>query len=312
MQRSTTRLRALVKRGKFLELPSAYDPLVARLAESLGFQTVYNGGFVTGGSTCISEPLLTMDEQIRVAGNMAKAVNIPVIMDAGAGWGEPLHTMRTVREAIRAGIAGVHIEDQLYPKRAHYHTYVAHNIPLDEYRDKLRLACRQRDAADPDFVIIARSDACRIQGLKEAIKRINVAADEGADMGLIFPRDHDEAVKTPGLAKVPMIYVQSRGNRDGRPLYTYAQLREMGYAGCIDAILAVGVQFHFMRQALIELKKTGDYQGIEAQEFVTVRKQIEDLIGLENYYRIERETVEKSAAKAAGNDRRRKSPRMLH
>ena len=126
MQRSTTRLRALVKRGKFLELPSAYDPLIARLAESLGFQTVYNGGFVTGGATCISEPLLTMDEQIRVAAGMAKAVSIPVIMDAGAGWGEPLHTMRTVREAIRAGIAGVHIEDQLYPKRAHYHKYVAH------------------------------------------------------------------------------------------------------------------------------------------------------------------------------------------
>ena len=189
MQRSTTRLRALVKRGKFLELPSAYDPLIARLAESLGFQTVYNGGFVTGGATCISEPLLTMDEQIRVA------------------------------------------------------------------------------------------------------------ADEGADMGLIFPRDHDEAVKTPKLAKIPMIYVQSRGNRDSRPLYNYGQLRDMGYAGCIDAILGVGVQFHFMRQALTELKKTGDYGGIDADDFVAVRKQVEDLIGLDDYYRIERETVEKRPAK---------------
>jgi 2-methylisocitrate lyase-like PEP mutase family enzyme len=296
MQRATTRLRSLVKNGRFLELPSAHDPITARLAESLGYKTIYNGGFVTGGMTCISEPLLTMSEQIGVAASMARAVQIPVVMDAGAGWGEPLHTMRTVRECIRAGIAGVHIEDQLFPKRAHYHTYVAHNIPLKEYRDKIRLACRERDAIDKDFVIIARSDACRIQGLKEAIRRVNVGAEQGADMGLVFPRTHEEAVKTPKLAAVPMVYVQSRGTRDKRPLYSWRQLQDMGYAGCIDAILAIGVQYHFMRKALEELKRTGDYTGMSEQEFIVARKQVEDTIGLEEYYRIERATVEKPAA----------------
>lgn len=293
MQRATAKLRALVKAGKFLELPSAYDPITARLVESLGFKSVYNGGFVTGGSTTISEPLLTMNEQITVGSNMANAVSIPVVMDAGAGWGEPLHTMRTVRECIRAGIAGVHIEDQLYPKRAHYHTYVAHNIPINEYRDKIRLACEQRDKSDRDFVIIARSDACREQGFREAVKRVNLAADQGADMGLIFPRTPAETVKTPRACKVPMVYVQSRGNRDGRPLYSNKQLEDMGYAGCIDAILAIGVQFHFMRKALAEIRKTGDYTGMTPAEFVIARKQVEDLIGLEDYYRVERETVEK-------------------
>lgn len=306
MQRATTKLRALVKKGRFLELPSAYDPITARLAESAGFQTVYNGGFVTGGMTCITEPLLTMTEQLRVASSMAHAVDIPVVMDAGAGWGEPLHTMRTVRECIRAGIAGVHIEDQLYPKRAHYHTYVAHNIPLGEYRDKIRLACRERDAVDRDFVIIARSDACRIQGLKEAIRRVNVAADEGADMGLVFPQTHADTVKTPKLARVPMIYVQSRGNRDHRPLYSWPQLADMGYAGCIDAIFAIGIQFHYMRQALQELKRTGDYTGMTEKEFVTARKQVEDLVGLEEYYEIERATVERTPKKRAGAARRTK------
>ena len=306
MQRATTKLRALVKKGRFLELPSAYDPITARLAESVGFKTVYNGGFVTGGMTCITEPLLTMTEQLRVASSMAHAVDIPVVMDAGAGWGEPLHTMRTVRECIRAGIAGVHIEDQLYPKRAHYHTYVAHNIPLGEYRDKIRLACRERDAVDRDFVIIARSDACRIQGLKEAIRRVNVAADEGADMGLVFPQTHADTVKTPKLARVPMIYVQSRGNRDRRPLYSWAQLEDMGYAGCIDAIFAIGIQFHYMRKALQELKRTGDYTGMTEKEFVTARKQVEDLVGLEEYYEIERATVERTPKKRAGAARRTK------
>ena len=297
MQRATTKLRALVKAGRFLELPSAYDPITARLAEQVGFKSVYSGGFVTGGATCISEPMLTMTEQIRVAADMANAVSIPVVMDAGAGWGEPLHTMRTVRECIRAGIAGVHIEDQLFPKRAHYHTYVTHNIPLNEYRDKLRLACEQRDKTDPDFVIIARSDAARIQGFKEAIKRVNVAADQGADMGLIFPTTHAEAVKTPKVAKVPMIYVQSRGNRDRRPLYSNVQLKDMGYAGCIDAIFAVGIHFHFMKKAMEELKRTGDYTGMTEDEWVAARKQVEDIIGLEDYYRIEQATVEKMYAR---------------
>lgn len=293
MSRATTQLRALVKAGRFLELPALYDPVIARLAQNIGFKTVYSGGFITGGSTCISEPLLTMTEQIRAASDIANAVTIPVVMDAGAGWGEPLHTMRTIRECIRAGVAGVHIEDQLFPKRAHYHTYVVHNIPLEEYRDKIRLACEQRDRSDKDFVIIARSDAARIQGLKEAVKRVNVAADQGADMGLIFPKTHAEALKTPKLSKLPMIYVQSRGTRDGRPLYSYAQLKDMGYAGCIDATFGICIQYHFMRNALEELKRTGDYTGMTEPEFVTARKAVEDTIGLEAYYEIERKTVER-------------------
>ncbi len=293
MQRATTTLRKMVKAGQFLELPTAYDAITGRLVQSMGFKSVYVGGFVTGGSTAISEPQLTMSEQINVASNVANGLNIPVVMDAGAGWGEPLHTMRTIRECIRAGIAGVHIEDQLYPKRAHYHTYVAHNIPLNEFRDKIKLACVQRDETDKDFVIIARSDSCREQGYKEAIKRMQVAHDVGADMGLIFPRDHKETVSTPRHCKLPMVYVQSRGNRDNRPLYSYGQLKDMGYAGCIDATLAIGVQFHFMRKALQEVKKTGDYTGMTQQEWVTVRKDIETMIGLEDAYRIERETVEK-------------------
>ena len=104
------------------------------------FIVVYdpNGGFVTGGSRCTSEPLLTMDEQVRTAGDIAKAVNVPVVADGGAGFGEPLHTMRSVKEFIRAGVAGIHIEDQLYPKRAHYHKYVAHAIPKEEFIDKIK------------------------------------------------------------------------------------------------------------------------------------------------------------------------------
>ena len=192
MARMTTQLRAMLKRGQFLELPATYDPITARIAESAGFKSIYNGGFVTGGKSCMSEPLLTMSDQIGVAGEIAKSVEVPLVMDAGAGWGEPLHTMRTVRECIWAGVAGMHIEDQLFPKRAHYHTYVVHNIPRDEFVDKIRASRAARATRSiSDFVIIARSDAARVEGIKEAIDRVNAAADVGADMGLVFPRTHD-------------------------------------------------------------------------------------------------------------------------
>src|SRR5215469_3890016 len=161
MADKTTALRKLLADEAFIHLPVAYDALGGRLIEQTGFKASYVGGFVTGGSRSTSEPLLTLDEQVRVAGDVATAVGIPVLADAGAGFGEPLHAMRTVREFIRAGVAGIHIEDQLFPKRAHYHKYVAHVIPRKEFADKIRLACRQRDQNDKDFVIIARSDSCR-------------------------------------------------------------------------------------------------------------------------------------------------------
>ena len=174
MSGKTTALRRLLAEEAFIQLPVAYDALGGRLIEKTGFKAVYVGGFVTGGSRATSEPLLTLDEQVRAAGDVAKAVAIPVIADAGAGFGEPLHTMRTVSEFAHAGIAGIHIEDQLFPKRAHYHKYVAHVVPRKEFADKIRLACRQRDRTDKDFVIIARSDSCRFEGLDEAIDRKSV------------------------------------------------------------------------------------------------------------------------------------------
>ena len=112
------------------------------------------------------------------------------------------------------------------------------------------MACRARDAIDKRFVIIARSDTCRFEGLGEAIKRINKAADVGADLGLLFPSNHQEALAAPKKSKLPLIYVQSRGNRDARPLYNTTQLQEMGYIGCIDAQIHIGISYFFLDKAL--------------------------------------------------------------
>ena len=295
MSAKTRRLRELIAGGEFLYMPSAATPLEGRLAEAAGTPLVYTGGYVSGASRAITEPLLTMDEQVRIAGEVARAVAVPLVADAGAGFGEPLHTMRTVREFAGAGVAGIHIEDQLYPKRAHYHAYQVHAIPTAEFVAKIKYACLQRNETDPDFVIIARSDTCREFGLDEAIGRVNAAAAVGADLGLVFPRSREEAAAAPPMANVPLIWVQSRGNRDGRPILPLGDLKAMGYRGCIDAQILLGTAFHFMKRALAEIVKTGSYTGIGDGEFTALRQEIEDLIGLDAYYRIEAETVEKAA-----------------
>ena len=292
MESQSAKLRALLRNKTFLHMPSVYDAIGGRLVQSLGFEAAYIGGYVTGGSTAVTEPLLTMTEQVEQAGRIAQSITVPLVADAGAGFGEPLHTMRTVREFIRAGVAGVHIEDQLYPKRAHYHKYVVHGVPVEEFVEKIKYACQQRDESDPDFVVIARTDTCRALGLEEASMRINRAADVGADLGLLFPRTPAEAEQAPKMCKLPLVYVQSRGNRDGRPIISRQDLQQMGYVGCIEAQVVLCTAFHFLKQALTELRTTGNYKGMTEVEYVASRQQVEDLIDLTKYYEIEAQTVE--------------------
>jgi methylisocitrate lyase len=233
-----------------------------------------------------------MTEQVRLAADVAAAIDIPLVADAGAGWGEPVHVMRTMREFIRFGIAGIHIEDQLFPKRAHYHKYVVHGIPVEEFVEKVEYSVKERERSDPDFVVIARTDTCRALGLEEASMRLNRAADVGADLGLLFPRNPAEAERAPKACRLPLVYVQSRGNRDGRPIFSRRELEQMGYVACIEAQVVLCTAFHFLKKALAELRETGDYRGMSNAEYVAARQDVEDIIGLNEYYEIEAKTVE--------------------
>ena len=291
-QRATTRLRDLLRSKTFLHMPAVYDALTSRLVQSLGFEAAYVGGYVTGGSMAVTEPLLTMTEQVRLSEDVARSVKIPIVVDAGAGFGEPLHTMRTVREFIRAGVAGVHIEDQLYPKRAHYHKYVVHGVPVEEFVEKIQFAIRQRDELDRDFVIIARTDTCRALGLDEAVSRINRAADVGADLGLLFPRNPKEAEEAPRRSRLPLVYVQSRGNRDGRPIFSRQEMQDMGYVACIEAQVVLCSALHYHKRVLTELRRTGQVTNMTNAEWVASRQEVEDLIDLTAYYEIEAQTSE--------------------
>src|SRR5215212_6214332 len=152
MERSTTRLRRLIERPGLIVAPVCYDPLTARIATELGFECLGLGGYALGSHLAASEPLLTMTEVVEAARRITGATEVPLMVDAGAGYGDPLHCMRTVRESERAGVAAIHIEDQVFPKRAHYHRdYREHTVPAEEMVAKIRFAAQAR--RDSDFVL---------------------------------------------------------------------------------------------------------------------------------------------------------------
>jgi 2-methylisocitrate lyase-like PEP mutase family enzyme len=173
-------LRDLLRRHEMLIAPGAYDGITARLVEQAGFSAVYMTG--AGTSASLGYPdfgLVTMTEMVENAAMMARSVSVPVIADADTGYGNELNVTRTVREYEARNVAGIHIEDQVSPKRCG-HLDGKEVISRGEFVSKIRAAVAAR--RDPNFFIIARTDARAVIGLDEAIDRANAALDAGADM----------------------------------------------------------------------------------------------------------------------------------
>src|SRR5713101_2190078 len=211
MKKMTTIFREMLQAPGIIHAPIAYDPLTARIAEQVGFRALDLGGYALGASSCVSEPLLSLEEVLTATRRITAAVAIPLMVDGGAGYGDPVHVIRTVRELERAGAAAVHIEDQVFPKRIHYHKGVEHVIPADEMCQKIRAAVRAR--RDPDFVIAARTDAMISDSFAEGVRRANMYVEAGADMVMLFPNTIEEARRAPVEARSPLIFVNSEGNR---------------------------------------------------------------------------------------------------
>src|SRR5437762_7125347 len=174
------RLRALLESGQTIVAPGAFDPLVARLVEEAGFPAVYMTGFGTSAAL-IGRPdvgLLTMTEMAASAGRIADCVDIPVIADADTGYGNPLNVIRTVGAYEAAGVAGIHIEDQVAPKKCG-HMEGKQVIGAQEMAAKIMAAVEAR--AQPEFVIIARTDARAVEGLERALERARLYREAGAD-----------------------------------------------------------------------------------------------------------------------------------
>src|SRR5438128_1049047 len=170
--------------------PVALNPIMARLAEEAGFKALYLSGGSLGWLKCVTEANLTLPELAAVALDMRAVCQLPIVLDAGGGWGDPVHMHRTIALAEAAGFAAIEIEDQLLPRRVEHHVGVDHLIPTELMLKKIAEAIAAR--TDPDFVIIARTNARRVYDLDEALRRAEAFHKAGADMLFVHTRDAEE------------------------------------------------------------------------------------------------------------------------
>jgi 2-methylisocitrate lyase-like PEP mutase family enzyme len=240
-------LRSLLRQDGMTIAPGAYDCITATLVARAGFSAVY----MTGAGTAASHGypdygLLTMSEMVENAGRIAAAVDVPVIADADTGYGNELNVVRTVREYERQGVAAIHIEDQVFPKKCG-HLDNKEVIPFDDYIAKIRAGADARRS--PDFLIIARTDARAVVDFEEAIKRANAALSAGADMAFVeAPQTIDEIQAVPKLVEGPcLLNVVRRGKTPpvelnaakamGYKLAILPTLLFQGVIGCCEELL---------------------------------------------------------------------------
>ena len=200
----TSRFRELLRRDGMVVAPGAYDCITAKLIAQAAFEAVYMTG--AGTAAMLGYPdfgLVTMSEMVDNARRIAAAVDLPVIADADTGYGNELNVFRTVREYETAGIAGIHIEDQGFPKKCG-HLDDKEIVLREDWLAKIRAAAEARH--DPNFVIIARTDSRAVAGFDEAVERANAALRSGADMAFVeAPQTLDEVATIPRLVNGPCL-----------------------------------------------------------------------------------------------------------
>jgi 2-methylisocitrate lyase-like PEP mutase family enzyme len=246
-----THLRSLLRQDGMTIAPGAYDCITAALIAQAGFPAVYMTGAGTAASRGYPDyGLLTMSEMVENAGRIASAVDVPVVADADTGYGNELNVVRTVREFEQRGVAAIHIEDQVFPKKCG-HLDDKEIAPFDDYIAKIRAAADARRSAD--FLIIARTDARAVAGLEEAIRRAKAALAAGADMAFVeAPQTIDELKAIPRLVGGPcLLNVVSRGKT---PPVELNAAEAMGYKLAILPTLLFAGVIGCCEELLTELK----------------------------------------------------------
>jgi 2-methylisocitrate lyase-like PEP mutase family enzyme len=275
--------RELLKRDRLLIAPGCFDGLSARLVQEAGFEAAYLSGGAVARSMGIPDiGLVTMSESLERAAQVVAAVTVPVIADADTGYGNAINLVRTVRELERTGVAAIHIEDQITPKRCG-HLDGKEVVTLMEMENKLRAALAAR--TDADFCIIARTDARGVHGFDEAIKRGRAFAELGADAVFIeAPQSEAELERIPKLlAGVPILVNVFKGGKT--PMLPAARLEQMGYRIAIYPSETQRAAIHAMRSVLGLLRKEGTTESMD--DALTSFKERDQVVGLDEWQSLE-------------------------
>jgi methylisocitrate lyase len=283
MASRNARLRKLISSG-IVQIPGAFNALAARAIEKAGFDAVYlsGAGLANAVYGLPDVGLTTLSEAAAHAKAIASAVKIPVISDADTGFGESLNVGRTVQEMEAAGVSAIHLEDQVLPKKCG-HLDGKELISPQAMAEKIRVACAARN--DPDFIIIARTDARGVTTFDDAVDRARRYLDAGADA--IFPEAMASAEELASFAqkvKAPLLANMTEFGKT--PLLPLKELERLGYRMVIYPQTALRVAFGAIESMLADLKKAGDQSAWLPK--MQTRQQLYDLLDYDGLNRIDK------------------------
>jgi methylisocitrate lyase len=273
-----TRVQAVLESGEAAVFPGVYDTLSAKLAEDAGFPLAFVSGYAVS-ATFIGEPdlgLLTQTEIVDRARRICRSVEIPIIVDADTGYGNPLNVVRTVHELIDAGAAGCFLEDQVWPKRCG-HMGGKQVIGRGDYLDKIRAAVDAKRGRD--FFIVARTDALAVVNLNEAVARVDAAKAEGADATFIEAPGSVEELAAIGR-RAPKPTVANMVERGRTPLLPKTQLADLGFQLILYPLTGLYAAARALQRVYRTLLTEGTTSGTE-QALVTF-EEFNRLIGVED------------------------------
>jgi 2-methylisocitrate lyase-like PEP mutase family enzyme len=285
LMKKTTQLRKLITDPRILVIPVVHDPLCAKIAEQAGIRAIFSAGYANSAAY-LGRPdvsLVTLTEMVDCASRIVDAVTIPVFADGDTGYGNVTNVIRTVELYEKAGVAGVFIEDQVFPKRCG-HMEEKQVIPAGGMVAKIRAAVDARK--DPDLVIMARTDALAVEGIEEAISRANLYHEAGAD--LLFVEAPDS------VGQMRRICSEVRGptfanNLPGgkTPVLTARELEEIGYAVVADATSCTYVIAKAVQELFCELADTGSTAGLSDR--MILFNEFNSMVGLPEIRKKEKE-----------------------
>ncbi len=286
MLRKSTEFKQLINSPEILVMPGVHDALSAKLAEQAGFSALTMGGYGVAASS-LGQPdvgYLTMTEMVYTLKRICDVTTLPLLADADTGYGNAANVFRVVKEYEDAGAAALFLEDQEWPKRCG-HMEGKRVIGMDEHVMKIRAAVAAR--RDPDFVIMARTDARSVHGLEEAIRRGNAYAEAGAD--LIFveaPQTIEELVEIRRHINKPLLANMVENGKT--PLLSAAELQNIGYNAVVFPVCSVYTMAAALKELWRELKESGSTKKfVESGKMISFGE-FNQLIGLPAYKEIER------------------------
>lgn len=272
------KLRELLNSGTIAQFPGAFNPLSARLIEEKGFPGVYISGAVLANDLGLPDiGLTTLTEVATRAGQIARMTELPCLVDADTGFGEPMNVARTIQELENAGLAGCHIEDQFNPKRCG-HLDGKNVVDTDTAAKRIRAAADAR--RDPNFLIMARTDIRAVDGIQAAQERAKALVDAGADA--IFPeamKDLSEFQAIRDAVDVPILANMTEFGKS--ELFTVEQLQGVGVNMVIYPVTLLRIAMGAAERTLETIKATGT-QEAQVENMLT-RARLYDLVDYEAY-----------------------------